>query len=201
MHSVARNYYELTRGSDYRHRITSGSGDFLFDSSMYDTMEKESCIVGMVKAWAVVTLESLVNHALAEALNNKVSAIMAIEYPSQITDKLKIGKSARSELAKKIIILSDSVEQNTKIILLADKLADTRNLIVHDKPFSVIDHGEGEFEIEYFRSRGEDSNEQFRYEDLQVFYEDCDSIRDYILTKTGPDSLEISSSFSSLFNG
>ncbi|TAN67365.1 MAG: hypothetical protein EPN17_11160 [Methylobacter sp.] len=163
-------------------------------------MEKESCIVGMVKAWAVVTLESLVNHAIAEALNNKVLAIMAIEYPSQITDKLRIGKSARSELAKKIIILSDSVEQNTKIISLADKLADTRNLIVHDKPFSVIDHGEGEFEIEYFRSRGEDSNEQFRYEDLQVFYEDCDSIRDYILTKTGPDSLEISSSFSSLFN-
>ena len=150
-------------------------------------------------AWAVVTLEALVNHALAEALNNKVLAIMAIEYPGQIIEKIKIGQSPRSEFAKKIIILSDSAEQNTELIQLADELAETRNLIVHDKPFNFIDSGDGEVEINYYKKRGEDRI-KYRYEELKSFYEKCDKIKKFILTKTDFSSLE-NFNFCSLIDG
>jgi hypothetical protein len=77
---------------------------FPFDVQLFDEMERESCIVGMVMAWSVVALESLVNHAIAETLNNRICAIMVIEYPTQVTDKLKMAKCPKSELAKKIFI-------------------------------------------------------------------------------------------------
>lgn len=179
MHSVAQTYYLATHGSDFRGRMINGGSPFPFDAAQYDTMEKESCIVGMVMAWSIITIESLVNHSLAERINNKTSAIMAIEYPGQITDKLKIAKSARSELAKKLVILADNEEQNTQYISLADDLSETRNLIVHDKPFELIDFGNGEVEITHFRSRGDALEKQFRYDDLADFYKKCDKIKNY----------------------
>lgn len=202
IHSVAREYFDSTHGTDFRQRMTSGGDFFPFDTSMYDMMEKESCIVGMVMAWAVVTLESLVNHALAEAINNKLSAIMAIEYPGQITQKLKVKKPGSSELANKLAILSDSLEPNADIIELADKLAKTRNSIVHDKPFNLIDYGDGEVEIENRRSRGEPKEGQIKYEELKSFFKNCDQIKDFIARKTDLDTVETSDfCFSSLING
>jgi len=179
MHSVAQTYYLATHDSDFRERMINGGNPFPFDVAKYDTMEKESCIVGMVMAWSVITLESLVNHSLAERLNNKTSAIMAIEYPRQITDKLKIAKSARSELAKKLVILADCDEQDAQYISLADELSETRNLIVHDKPFELIDHGDGEVEITHFRSRGGKPEKRHRYGHLCDFYEKCDKVKNY----------------------
>ncbi|MEL7893552.1 hypothetical protein AAG581_00645 [Vreelandella neptunia] len=179
MHSVALNYFRATHDSDFRFRIIQGGAPFPFDALQYDTMEKESCIVGMVMAWSVITLESLVNHALAEMINNRTSAIMAIEYPGQITEKLKIAKAAKSELAKKIAILSDNRDVNNELILLANKLSEDRNTIVHDKPFELTDFGDSEVKITYFRSRGE-SERLPRYEDLADFFRDCDKISDYI---------------------
>ena len=120
MHSVAREFLDKTHGSEFRHRIISRGDPFPFDLVAHEAMENESHIVGMLMAWSVITLESLVNHALAEAINNKASAIMAIEYPGQITDKLRIGRSARSELAKKLIILSDTLEPDSDILQLSD---------------------------------------------------------------------------------
>lgn len=180
MHSVAQAYYLATHNTDFRERMISGGDPFPFDVVKYDTMEKESCIVGMVIAWSFITLESFVNHSLAERLNNKISAKMAIEHPSQITDKLKITKSARSELAKKIIILADNDKKYAQYISLADELSEMRNLIVHDKPFELIDYEDGGVEITHFNSRGNNPELRYRYGDLSCFYEKCDKIKDYV---------------------
>ena len=207
MHGIARDIYASTQGTEFRERITSGGEIFPFDVSMFDSMESESRIVGMVMAWSVVTLESLVNHQLAATLNNKVLATMAIEYPSQVTDKLKLSKSARSELAKKLIILMDGTEQTAELsgkqlVDLADKLADTRNRIVHDKPFSLIDNGDGDVEIQWFRSREGSQHEPIRYGDLPDFYTDCDTIKDCILKTKDFDALTACKiEFGSLISG
>lgn len=137
-------------------------------------------MVGMVMAWSVITLESYVNHAIAERLNNQTSAVMAIEFPRQITEKLKIGKSAKSELAKKLIILADEDKQNSEYISVADELSEVRNLIVHDKPFELLEYEDGEVEITHFRSRGENSESRHRFEHLSDFYLKCDKIRNYV---------------------
>jgi hypothetical protein len=184
LHAVAREFLDETRGSDFRQRIIGGSDIFSFDVAAFDSMEKESQIVGMLMAWSVITLESLVNHALAEAINNKASAVMAIEYPSQVTEKLKIGKSARSDLAKKLIILSNTLELGSEILQLCDELADIRNAVLHDKPFDYIDLGDGDVEINYFRSRGENDGKMARYDVLVPFFRKCDRLADYILSKT-----------------
>lgn len=180
MHSVAQTYYLATNDSDFRERMINRGNPFPFDAVKYNTMEKESCIVGMVMAWSVITLESYVNHAIAERLNNQTSAIMAIEFPRQITDNLKIGKSSKSELAKKLIILADDDKQNSEYVSMADELAQIRNLIVHDKPFKLIEHEDGEVEITHFRSRGDNSELQYRFEHLSDFYRKCDEIRNYV---------------------
>jgi len=180
MHSVAQAYYQVTNDSDFRDRMINRGALFPFDAVKYNTMEKESCVVGMVMAWSVVTLESYVNHAIAEKLNNQASAVMAIEFPRQITEKLKIGKSAKSELAKKLAILADEDKQNSKYITVADELSEIRNLIVHDKPFELLEYEDGEVEITHFRSRGEISETRHRFEHLSAFYLKCDKILDYV---------------------
>lgn len=201
MHSVAQSYYEATHDSDFRERMTNHSALFPFYAVQYDAMEKESSIVGMVMAWSVITLESLVNHSLAEVLNNRTSAIMAIEYPRQVTDKLKIAKSTRSELAKKLIILSDGNENSNEYLSLADELSDARNQIVHDKPFNYTDYGDGEVDIKHFRSRGEALEKRLKYEDLDEFYGKCDQIKSHVFSIVRLDVMGLDyMSFTSLKN-
>lgn len=202
MHSVAQSYYEATHDSDFRNRMINGGAPFPFDAVQYNAMEKESCLVGMVMAWSVITLESLVNHSLAEMLNNRTSAIIAIEYPRQITDKLKIAKSTRSELSKKMAILSDSDESNSNYLSLADELSETRNQIIHDKPFNFTDYGDGEVEITHFRSRGDALEKRLRYENLGKFYSECDQIKDYVFSIVRLDVMGLDDiSFTALRNG
>jgi len=202
MHSVAQAYYQSTHASDFRGRMINGGHPFPFNAIEYETMEKESCIVGMVMVWSVITLESLVNHALAERLNNRTSAIMAIEYPRKITEKLKIAKSTRSELAKKLVILADSDKSNVQYTSLADELSEKRNFIVHDKPFELIDHGDGDVDVTYFKSRGDSSERQPRYDDLANFYGKCDSVKDYVASISPPNVIRLEEiSFTKLVNG
>lgn len=202
MHSVAKAYYQSTHSSEFRERMINGGQTFPFDVAQYEKMEKESCIVGMVMAWSVITIESLVNHALAERLNNRTSAIMAIEYPRQITDKLKIAKSTRSELAKKLVILADSDESNKEYTLLADELSEKRNLIVHDKPFDLLDYGDGNVDVTYFKSRGDSLGKLPRYGDLVKFYGKCDSVKDYVASISPVEVMGLEEiSFTKLING
>lgn len=201
MHLVAREFLDETRGSEFRRRIIDGGNVFPFDATAYDSIEKESHIVSMLMAWSVSTLESLINHALAEGIKNKASAVMAIEYPRQVTDRLKVGKSARSEFARKLIILSNIFEPDNEILQLCDELADIRNKAVHDKLFDYIDFGDGDVEIDYYRSRGENDSETLRYDMLVPFFRKCDRVMDYILSKTNNRPFESGEhSFSSLIN-
>ncbi|MDD3814107.1 MAG: hypothetical protein PHZ02_05625 [Desulfocapsaceae bacterium] len=202
MHSVAQSYYESTHDSDFRERIINRGAPFPFDALQFDTMEKESCIVGMVMAWCVVTLESLVNHSLADIMNNRTAAIVAIEYPGQITNKLRNLPKMSSDLSKKLFILSDSDENNSHILSLADELSDTRNLVVHDKPFNYTDLGDGEVALEHYRARGDSSKKIPRYEDLDDFYEKCEQIKSYIFSIIKSDAVGIDViSFTALKNG
>lgn len=204
MHSIARDLYATTAGTDFRDRITNHGDPFPFDAAAYQTIENESRIIGMVMAWSVVTLESLANHQLAAVLNNRVLALMAIEYPGQVTDKLRLSRSARSELAKKLIILLDGTQsgdsKDTDVVEKADALVDRRNLIVHDKPFRLIDHGDGDIDVEWFRSRGNMDSPPLRYEHLETFYSECDSVATCILGVSS-ESLGCEIAFRSLLNG
>lgn len=205
LHAVAYEFLDETRGSDFRRRRIGAGNIFPFDVAAHDSIEKESQIVEMLMAWSVTTLESLVNHALAEAIKNKASAVMAIEYPSLVTEKLKISKSFKSELSKKVIILSNTFELDSEVfevLKLCDELAEIRNSVIHDKPFDYYDLGDGNFEINYFRARGENDGKTVRYDALVPFFRKCDWIVDYILSHAGNSLCESDElSFSSLLKG
>ena len=204
MHSVARDLYASTANTDFRNRITGNGDAFPFDTNAYSTIENESRIVGMVMAWSVITLESLVYHQLAEELDNMVLATMAIEYPAQVTDKLNIGRSARSELAKKLVILSGHLQPAGPSLLtaikVADALADKRNMIVHDKPYRYTDRGDGDIVIEGFRSRGDSESATLRFDDLTSFYADCDSVKRYVY-EASSEPIDCDVDFTSLLCG
>ena len=180
MHDVLSEYYNFTKKSEFRERLTKGGEFFPFDVKKYDAMEKESSLVGMVMAWSVVTIECLVNHVIAESLNDKNIATEAIEYPKKIAEKRKIPKTSKSELSKKISILFYPEDRLNEITKIADELSGYRNLIMHDKPFDYNDFGEGEFDISYFRSRGESLGKTLRFEDIVDFYKKCDVLVSYI---------------------
>lgn len=173
MHSVAKDHFESTRDTDFRKRQIKKGDFFPFDAVAFDVMQQESCLIGMIMAWAVIALESLANHALAETLNNRYVAISAIEYPKNIIKK----DSSLSELAAKIILLNDQIPYDKKIIKIANELAAARNLIVHDKPF-WFDQESGE--IKNFSTRGHPDARKLRFEDLKQFYRKCDLIVDSI---------------------
>lgn len=175
IHAVAHELFKQTRGSDFRRRIIGHLNVLPFDVSSYDLMAQESKIVGLVMAWSVVTLESLANHVLAETINNKACAIMAIEYPGQVIEKLGIYKSAKSELAKKTIILNFDFKVDSKTLDLCDDLANIRNKILHDKPFDYILNGE-EIEVKHFSTRGNKNEDVFKYDDLVHFFRKCDQV-------------------------
>lgn len=176
MHAIAKDYYEKTRDSEFRNYMINPSGHLFFDLEKYGLMEKESCIVGMVIAWSVITLESLINHAIAETTTDESVAIEAIEFPN----KIKMANGARSALAKKMLILSKGYISETNLIKLADQISDMRNEIVHDKPFAYFDRGDGDIEIRYYRERGNSDGKQYRYEDLKEFNIHCQEICDFI---------------------
>lgn len=180
MHSVARTYYENTRDTDFRNRMISGESPFPFDITAHSEMSRESSIVGMVIAWSVVVLECMANHAIAKSTDNRLLSIMAIEYPSQITDKLRVSGSAKSELAKKLIILNNSTDNSMVPTELADRLSEYRNLIVHDKPYRLVDYGDGDISIDYYASRKGNNDAILRYDDLSEFFSNCDTIAAFI---------------------
>ncbi len=180
MHSAAYSIYLETHDSDYRNRRLNGGDIFPFNAAEFKIIQKESSIVGMVMAWSVVFLECVVNHALAEKLNDNSEIIDAIEFPKKITGKSKSLKKIHTGLVHKLAILSDNFEIDQKIIDVVCELSSIRNKVVHDKPFEFVDHGEGEVEISHFLKRGDGEFKEYVYDDLKKFYERCDEIKHYI---------------------
>ncbi|MDE2422370.1 MAG: hypothetical protein KGO49_14465 [Gammaproteobacteria bacterium] len=180
MHSIAKDYYEKTIDTEYRHLPRHSLGFYAFDLEKAELMEKECCVVGMVIVWSIVTLESLINHVIAEVINNRLLAVLAIEFPGNVTDKVGGDKTPRSDLAKKIRILNQGAVEDKKIIELANSLSKIRNEIVHDKPFSFNNLEDGEFSIEYFNSRDDGDRKRYNYDDLSDFYKKCEELTIYI---------------------
>lgn len=180
IHSVAREYYEASRGTAYREAIVSGKGPFPFDCLIHDAMTNESCMVSMVMVWAVVTLEALVNHGLAEMLvhdgASREVVAKTIEMPRQIPEQAKL--ELKSGLARKVYILASQCNVDTGILVLVDRLSFVRNSIVHDKPFNLIESQDGDVEIEWYNSK--DEPKTYRYDDLNWFFEGCDKVVGFI---------------------
>jgi hypothetical protein len=172
MHSVAQDFYDLTRASEYRNRKRDMSEGFFFDAKAFEIMQKEVCIVEMIMAWCVITLESQINHALAETIRDKDAATQSIEHPE--------GSKENFSLAKKLLILSNDKSSIEPIIKIANELSLIRNTIIHDKPFDLIDRGEGDVEVQYFQSRGNANGKQYRFEELAEFYKKCQIICDFV---------------------
>jgi hypothetical protein len=146
----------------------------------FEALSKERAVVELLMAWSVVTLETLVNHALAVRINSEFSAIVAIEFPGRITDSLPTKIRVKSELAKKLYILLDEHQPDKRILEKADALAARRNEIVHDKPFSLNDLGEGEVEIRHFRARRATESLRITFEDLEEYYASCQEIVEFV---------------------
>ena len=176
MHSIASDLYQITRESKFRNRKNDMSEGFYFDAKAFDTMQKESCIVEMIMAWCAITLESQVNHAIAATESDVKKVINAIEYPKGATPI----KGARSELAKKLSILSGFDSAGAALISFANDISDVRNEIVHDKPFELLDRGDGDVEVRHFRRRGNSDGKRYMFEDLCKHYEKCQKICDFI---------------------
>lgn len=173
LHSLAIKYYSETQGKNCL-EITDNK--FYFDVRLHDVIRKESCIVEMIATWSVVTLEALANQALAEIISSPEEAKKAIEHPRKY--KPFQGKS---ELSVKIAILGHDSSKIKEIVQVADTLSELRNRVLHDKPFELINFGDGETFIEHYRLRGEPLHKQLRYPDLYKLFESCDQVRLFIL--------------------
>lgn len=189
MHSIAHDYYKKTETHDMREKgCISEDGKLNLDVNAHLSMEKESYIVGMVIAWSAITLESYVNHALAQVINHKLSAIHAIESPDKFKLKPPSGINPQSELSKKLMILSDGADVPREILKFTEEISNSRNSIIHDKPFELSHDHEGNIEFDSFRSRGQPAKTYYM-EDLDDFFPKCQKIADFIRS-SGVDTVE-----------
>jgi len=207
LHSIASQLYSSTKASEFRDYKHEAGKPFKFCPETQSLVQQEACMVGMIQVWSVVTLESLANHAIAESFNNRTAAIIAIEYPDRIVKGFK-GVKGDSDLGKKIAILNDDLGEvdadggteprDSILILIADKLANIRNAVVHDKPFDYeTDNWEGDATIKYFGNRNKKSSFA-RYEHLADFFRECDKVRSEIEAKCPERATMPDKSFCSL---
>lgn len=194
LYSIARQLYDSTKNSEFRDAQNAVGEPLKFCPETQTLVQQESCMVGMIQVWAVVTLESLANHAIAESFNNRTAAIIAIEYPDRVVKDFK-GVKGQSELGKKIAILQDDLgkiyrdggveERDVSAITMADDLSTIRNTVIHDKPFDYqTDNWEGDIEIKYYGNRIEETPSA-RYQHLSEFFSNCDKVRESIKANSG----------------
>lgn len=189
MHQVALDLYESTEGSDFRRRSEKGGHPFPFDTRQFKLMQKERQIVEMIIAWSVVTLDSAMNHALAEIIEDRDFAIQAIEHPRSAVKSLGLINECNSELAIKLFLLCAISSVPAPSITVAETLAKQRNSIIHDKPFDLIDHGDGDVDINYLTKRERDNGQVRSFLYLKGFYSDCDQVMKNILSAWEPHHL------------
>ncbi|AKF24684.1 hypothetical protein YH65_04245 [Sulfurovum lithotrophicum] len=147
MYSVTNKYFNLTKGTDFRERIINNQSMFPYCVASSQNMSKESTLVGMVMAWSVVALESLLNHALAEKAISIEIGKKTINDPNKVLKQIGITHSYKSKFSAKLIILKN--ESSNVVMDLADKLTIIRNTIIHDKPIDYYEN-DGDVEIEHY---------------------------------------------------
>lgn len=194
MYSVVYEYFKETEDSDFRNRIINKRSIFPYSLSNSQSMKKESSLVGMLMAWAVVAIESLINHALAEKIEDRELAVKAINNPNKVLKELTLGFNPKSKLGTKVMILDS--EYNNEIVNHAEEISSTRNIIIHDKPYDYYEN-EGDVETKDYKTSDEVDSNIHRYEDLKDFFISCDAIKKYIEEKVYMETIEIRD-FSSL---
>jgi hypothetical protein len=136
---LARSHYEKTKGFDFRRRMIEGGDTFPFDAMAYESMESERCTVEMAAVWSVITVDSLVNLAIAELMDEADHVATAIERPKKFVTR-GIEPMPVTDLAQKTAILgirTDLKDEATEVRETCEQLAMLRNRIVHDKPFEL----------------------------------------------------------------
>ena len=179
MHSMVYDYYCKTKDSELRQEGGVSAIPFAFNIFVFETMRKESCLVEAIMVWSVITIESLINHVLAEVMPDELSAKNAIEHPEKCFDN-RYKKC--NDLVKKLSILNDGKEIDVGILLVADNLSENRNAIVHDKPLELNEYGGGDIEEILYSLRKNEKKYSNKYEGLKLFFKDCDKMKDYIFS-------------------
>lgn len=180
----------------------------------YYEYTEESRLTRMTMVWSLIAIESLVNHVIADCLDNKVVAISVIENPNNIIssislkceDKKEDLSRLKSELVKKLMILNQQKVVDGEMMAVfkaAQEISDLRNAIVHNKPISIIDFQDGDVEVFEYTKYSDRKVEvsRLKYVDLKVFFEKCDLVLSFLRklrSGIGEDLKEIA--FNSLYN-
>ena len=126
----------------------------------------------MIVVWSAITIESLVNHAIAESSEDKKSAIRNIEHPP----KFNHFKEAKSDLARKLLVLCKEEISDASILKAANHRTKLRNNIVHDKPIEYLNRNFDDLEIIPYSKRGNPENKIVYFEQLHGFYTMCHEV-------------------------
>ena len=183
INSLIEAEYELTKGKDIRQQTIKNidiSG--MYEDDVY-YMHEESILIGLIISWSVTTLEGLVNHAIAETINNKIVSILAIENPRKLFEGMSKLSTISSELSYKIVLLDENSQESIDIAEIADRIVKIRNQIIHDKPY-IIDYSDLENVKTEFYSLRKHEFQNIYVEDLIKIYSDMDKIKNFILKKT-----------------
>jgi hypothetical protein len=183
LHSLALAFKNAASARTIEQREIEG--EVLFDCELYDSTRNESCVAGMIVVWAVITLESLANLALAETISSIEEAKEAIEFPSRYSKYRE-----KCELTLKMKILNGDGEQFLELRDIANSLSEMRNAIVHDKPLHYTDYGDGDVNILHIRSRGAQAK-TLSYSDLEEIFGMCDRVRHFLLDTFDSDHLNV----------
>jgi len=182
IHALARELFLKTKDSDHRKRQIEGTDPFPFSIQVYDQIRLEKSMVGMVFCWSAVTLEAILNHTIAEKLEHRLAATLAIETPRKFLQdfKLAIPKGHRSELALKVLIIADTLKPDEAVISDANAIAARRNKIIHDKPYYFYQYDEDDFDEWDYSNRENLEGSEPTYDLLMKHFERCDRVLDYI---------------------
>lgn len=212
---LANMKFQETKPFPREKTMRSGDKEFPCPNFEYfDEYEEESRLTRMTMVWSLITIESLVNHVVADCLNNKIVAINVIENPKNIIsgmilkceDKKEDLSRFKSELAKKLMILNQQKIVDCEMMAVlkaAQEIADFRNAIVHNKPISIMDFQDGDVEVFEYTKYSDRKVEvsRLKYVDLKVFFEKCDLVLSFLRklrSGIAEDLKEIA--FSSLYN-
>ncbi|HEX7508434.1 MAG TPA: hypothetical protein VF550_16785 [Polyangia bacterium] len=180
--ALARGHYEKTKGSDFRRRKIEGGDHFPFDAMAYESMESERCIVEMAAVWSVIPVDSLVNLAIAELMDEVDHVATAIERPKKLVTR-GIEPMPLTDLAQKTAILgsrTDLKQDATEVRETCEHLAMMRNRIVHDKPFELVDHHDDGVELREYPWKWPGREFEARFENLQGVFQMCDQVKDFV---------------------
>lgn len=201
---MTRSVYRTTEGSDFRSRIINHGELLPFDPVGFDTMEDERCLAELVAAWAVITLDSLVNLALAVSIESSEEIVQAIDLGKARDCGIEISSAAKSEISKKLSILAIkcSADECEEILELCNELGFLRNDIVHDKPWELSDRGEEGVVITEYPWRYPRRNDVLHVENLLEVLGKCDRVQEHVVSvQPGVDQATGGNKFTSMFNG